>query len=208
MHRLSSLDDKLKQRIGWASLVLGLAGLALGSLWAHYAGFPESEIVDGVAHPLVVDYLGWIPRGWISETAGMLVGFGGSQLLLLGAIFVWVEGKPHTWTRATFAAFIVWIELVIIFGIVPSEWLNVAQGPLEWTSQRIAFTIPSWLLLGNHVDVSLGTIKEAIMAGYVTNMLVVAIVAAYKLQDWGSAPDKPQALADSSYGRPMIRGDA
>ena len=91
---------------------------------------------------------------------------------------------------------------------MPSEWLNLTQGPLEFTSQRIAFTIPKWLVLGNQVDVSLTAVKDAVSGVYNTVMLGAAIVFAYKLQDWGKP--KPGAAAEekkSVYGRPLVKGD-
>ncbi len=71
--------------------------------------------------------------------------------MLFGAAMIWVANQPLTWARTAFGAFFAWIEFVLLFGVVPSEWLNLSQGPLGWTSQNIAFTIPPWLVLGNEV---------------------------------------------------------
>ncbi len=156
-----------------------------------------------------VDFLGWIPRGWLWVTLGQLVAFAGVQLMIFGAAMLWVANRRLTWARATFAAFLVWIEMAFIFGIVPSEWLNLTQGPLEMTSQRIAFGIPSWLVLGNEVNVSFGALKDAVSAGYNTMMLLVAAVFAYKLQDWRKAAAEPieERPKISPYGRPLVRSD-
>lgn len=208
MNRLSRLDQKQRTRLGAAALLLGIGMLAVGVIVAHYALFPETELVDGVEVPVQVDYLGWIPRGWQWVTLGQIIGFVGSQLMVVGALFLWLVGRKLTWARATFAAFIAWVELVLYFGVVPSEWLNLTQGPLEFTSQRIAFTIPKWLVLGNHVDVSLAAIKDAVSGVYNTVMLGVAIVFAYKLQDWGKArPERAAKERRSAYGRPLVKGD-
>ncbi len=142
MNRLAELTEKQRTRLGAAALLLGTLGLAVGVVIAHYALFPATEIIDGVERPLQVDYLGWIPHGWQWVTLGQLIGFGGSQLMIVGALFLWFMGRKLTWARATFGSFIAWIELVLIFGVVPSEWLNLTQGPLEFTSQRILFTVP------------------------------------------------------------------
>ncbi|HKZ28193.1 MAG TPA: hypothetical protein VJ482_00980 [Acidimicrobiia bacterium] len=208
MNRLSELDQKQRTRLGAAALVIGALMLAVGVVIAHYAAFPDTELIDGVGVPVQVDYLGWIPRGWQWVTLGQIIGFAGSQLMVIGALFFWFVGRKLTWARATFGAFLAWIELVLYFGVVPSEWLNLTQGPLEFTSQRVAFTIPRWLVLGNQVDVSLAAIKDAVSGGYNTIMLGVAIVFAYKIQDWGKA--KPESVAEekkSVYGRPLVKGD-
>ncbi len=96
----------------------------------------------------------------------------------------------------------------MIFGIVPSEWLNLAQTDLDWSPQRVAFTVPPWLVLGNQLDISWAAIKDAISGTYNLVMLVAAAVFAYKLQDVGKprpAADKP-AVRISPYGRPLVRG--
>ena len=105
--------------------------------------------------------------------------------MLFGAAMIWVANQPLTWARAAFGAFLAWIEFVLLFGVVPSEWLNLSQGPLGWTSQNIAFTIPPWLVLGNEVEISFGVIKDAISGGYYVVVFAAWIVVAYILQDWG-----------------------
>ena len=189
-------------------MLVGTLLLAVGVVIAHYAAFPETELIDGVEVPLQVDYLGWIPRGWLWVTIGQIIGFVGSQFMVVGALFLWFVGRKLTWARATFGAFIAWIQLVLYFGVVPSEWLNLTQGPLEFTDQRIAFTIPSWLVLGNQVDVSLAAIKDAVSGTYNLIMLGIAIVIGYKIQDWGKArPEAEKKKRKSVYGRPLVKGD-
>ncbi len=208
MNRLAELTEKQRTRLGAVALLLGTLALAVGVIIAHYALFPETEIIDGVVVPVQVDYLGWIPRGWQWVTLGQLIGFGGSQLMIVGSLFLWFMGRKLTWARATFGSFIAWIELVLIFGVVPSEWLNLTQGPLEFTSQRILFTIPPWLVLGNQVDISYSVIKDAVSGTYNLVMLGAAIVFAYKLQDWGKATSSAAAEEKQSvYGRPLVKGD-
>jgi hypothetical protein len=208
MNRLAELTEKQRTRLGAAALLIGTLLLAVGVVIAHYALFPETEFIDGIEVPLQVDYLGWIPRGWQWVTLGQLIGFGGSQLMIVGSLFLWFVGRKLTWARATFGAFIAWIELVLLFGVVASEWLNLTQGPLEFTSQRIAFTIPPWLVLGNRVDISYAFIKDAISGTYNLVMVGIAIVFAYKIQDWGKQkPGAAQEEKQSVYGRPLVKGD-
>jgi hypothetical protein len=180
--------------------------LAFGVLFAHYSGFSKGESVD---------YFGWFPRGCMIgaercvpwSTGGQLIAILGSQLAIAGALFLWVANQKMTWARAGFAAILVWLEFVIIFGIIPSEWLNLSQGPLEMTRQRIAFTVPSWLVLGNDVSISWAAVKDAISGTYNLGVLGAAIVFAYKIQDWGRAkPKAPVVEKRSIYGRPLTKG--
>ena len=118
---------------------------------------------------------------------GYLVVFGVSQMLVVGALFVWVLNQRMTWARALcFLRHL--IELVIIFGMVPSEWLNFAQTDLDWSSQRVAVTIPSLLVLGNDVQLSWAAIKDSISMGYHLVMLAAAAVFALQLQKMKKGP--------------------
>ncbi|HEX7099595.1 MAG TPA: hypothetical protein VF377_10170 [Acidimicrobiia bacterium] len=202
MYRLGELTEQQRSRYGWSMMVLGTFFLAIGVILVHYANLPADAPRVGI--------FWWIPRGWLPKGLGYLIGFGASQLLIAGAAIAFVLGRRMTWALATFAAFLAWIEFVLIFGIVPSEWLNLAQTDLDWSVQRIAFTIPPWLVLGNEVQVSWGAIKDSISMGYNLVALVGAAVFAYKLQDIGKGaparPEEPQPV--SPYGRPLVRGDS
>jgi hypothetical protein len=205
--RLSQLDETQRRRLGAALFSVGLFLLAFGVVFAHYSGFAEGEKVD---------YFGWFPRGCMIGsgrcvpwyTGGQLIAVGGSQLAIAGALLLWVANQPMTWARAGIAAMLVWIEFVIIFGIVPSEWLNLSQGPLELTRQRIAFEVPSWLVLGNEVSISWAAVKDAISGAYNTGVLGAVIVLAYKIQGWGKEkPKVTPAEQTSIFGRPLTRGE-
>ncbi len=196
--RLSRLDESQRLRLGWTALLLGIPAIVVGVLIAHFALLPP-EVDRGIFE--------FIPRGWPWFTAGQLIAFAGTQMMLFGAAMIWVANQPLTWARTAFGAFIAWIEFVFLFGVVPSEWLNLSQGPLGWTSQNIAFTIPPWLVLGNEVAISFGAIKDAISGGYYVVVFAAWIVAAYMLQDWGKTPpggEEPK-VRTSPYGRPLIR---
>jgi hypothetical protein len=198
MYRLGELTEQQRSRYGWAMMVLGTAVVTVAVILVHYASVPEGAGFE------------WIPRGWLPKGIGYLLAFGASQLLIVGAALAFILGRPMTWARATFAAFLVWMEFVLLFGIVPSEWLNLSQTDLDWSSQRIAFTLPSWLVLGNQVDISWAVIKDSISMGYNLAILGGAAVFAYQLQDIGKGrpakAEKPEKV--SPYGRPLVRGDS
>ena len=176
-------------------------------LWVHYSKLPQTEIVNGVSTTLVVDYFNWIPRGWFWKSLGYLAALGASQMMLLGAAFLWVLNQKMTWARAAFAAFLVWMEFVIVFGIVPSEWLNLSQTDLDWSGQRIAFDIPPLLMLGNEVSISWGVLKDAISGTYNLATLAGAGLFAYLLQQIYKPPKKRTGVRLSPYGRPLVKGD-
>lgn len=212
MYRLAELTDSQRLRAGTALLGLGTVLMGLAVLWVHYAGLPVKEFVDGDFVPKVVEpaLLNDIPRGWLSKGLGYLVAFGASQMMLLGGFLLWVLNKPMTWARASIAATLTWMELVVIFGIVPSEWLNLSQTDLDWSPQKVALRLPRWLVLGNDIDISFAALKDAISAGYNTGLLVAAPVFAVMIQRMKAGRPARAAAAEpkSPYGRTLRRGDS
>ena len=200
MYRLAELSDSRRKTIGWGLLGLGFVGLVVAVIWIHYTSLPPEQDAG------IFD---WIPRNHLLKGVGYLIVFGASQMLVVGALFVWVLNQRMTWARALFASFVTWIELVIIFGMVPSEWLNFAQTDLDWSSQRVAVTIPPVLVLGNDVQLSWAAIKDSISMGYHLVMLAAAAVFALQLQKMKKGPpaSADKAPPRSPYGRPLVRGE-
>jgi hypothetical protein len=207
MYRLAQLNKQQRSRLGWAMLAAGTVLMIVSVWWVHYAGFPPIEVVDGVERPLVVDYFNWVPRGWFWKVLGYIGAFVASQLLIAGAYIGFVLGEKMTWSRATFAAWLAWFELVLIFGIVPSEWLNLSQTDLDWSNQRVAVTIPSWLVLGNQVDISWAAVKDSISGIYHLVMLGAAAVFVYQFPNLFKPPPAGAEKAPklSPYGRPLVK---
>jgi len=208
MYRLGELSDARRRRIGGGLLTLGVLGLVLGVIWIHWSSLPQAELVNGVETPVVVDFLNWWPRGTLWKGLGYLVVLGATTLVLVGATFVWVLNQEMTWARATIAALIAWLALVFYFGMVPSEWLNYAQTDLDWSSQRVALSIPPFLVLGNSVDISWAAIKDSIQMGYSLGLLGFAGFLAIQIQQIKEGRPASAAPAEkkSPYGRPLVRG--
>jgi len=195
------LTEQRRKLIGIGGLVVGSLVVAAGLTVAHFTNLPTEDALGNEVLPS-------IPRGWQLYTLGQLTAVAGTQIMVLAAAFAWLWEKPLTWVRAAVGSLLAWFELVLFFGIIPSEMLNLAQGPLEWTS-RTAFTIPKWLVLNNEVSVSWLTVKDALVAGYYTNAFVVLIVGVYMAQDWiKNRANAAPVVEISSWGRPMRKGNA
>lgn len=195
------MTDRKRRLIAIGGLLVGLFIFAVGIVVAHFTNLPDEDSLGNEILPA-------IPRGWQLYTLGQLTAVAGSQVMIIAAVYGWLWEKPVTWVRAGVGALLGWIELVIFFGIIPSEMLNLAQGPLGWTS-RTAFTIPSWLVLNNEISISYATIKDALVAGYYTNAFIVLIVGIYMAQEWIKKRDEGQVVTKiSPYGRPLTKGGA
>jgi len=190
-------------------LGFGTLLLAVAVWWVHFSSFPVTEVVDGVEVPVVLSSFDWVPRGWYWKALGYLSAFAASQLMLAGAAFIFLLNQKLTWSRALFGAFLAWIELLLLFGIVPSEWLSLAQTDLDWSTQRIAFTIPPALVLGNDVAISWGVVKDTIST--VWHLVMIPAVAIFALEVQKMYDGRPAAAEKvekrSPYGRPLVKGD-
>ena len=205
MYRLGELSDDRRRRIGGLLLVAGTVLMIIAVAIVHEFGRPA----EGISGSPIAGLLEALPLGALKyfKALGYLIAFAASQMMLGGAALLWVLNQPMTWARATFASFIAWMELVMIFGIVPSEWLNFSQTDLEWSFQDVLFQIPPFLVLGNEVEIPTGAIKDAISGGYNVTMLALAGVFAYQLQkikDGRPASAKEAETQVSPYGRPLV----
>jgi hypothetical protein len=113
-----------------------------------------------------------------------------------------------TWARAAFTAFLAWVELVLIFGMVPSEWLSLAQTDLDWSRQKVFLQIPPLLVLGNDVAISFSALKDTISLIYNVIMMGVAALFALRIQQIGKPrPQVEKPTPVSPYGRPLVRSN-
>ena len=174
---------------------MGVGGITIGVIIAHFAGFPKGEVID---------YFNWMPRGWLMQTIGQFLAFSAGQLFLLGlALLAW-QDTPMTWARAAYLSLLSWIQLTLIFGVFPSEWLNLSQGPLEWTNQREFIKFPPILFLGNEISLSLGALKDIIQVGISQGFLVAVIIGGYLIQDLNNAKDRRKTRI-SDYGKKVVK---
>ena len=195
----TALDERKYFIFGLAATALGLLTAVAGFMFAHFTGLDEFDNIGREIYPS-------IPRGWMWETAGQLVSVSGFMLVLAGLTLAFLYDRPLTWARASLGAMLFTALMLIIFGIIPNQWLTLAQGEFEWTSAKIAVTLPPWLVLNNEVAISYEVIKDAALQGYVVNLLVVVIVVMYKWQERAKRlasgpPPKPVSV----YGRPVTK---
>jgi hypothetical protein len=202
------VTETQRQRIGVIGIVIGAALFFAGIFAAHFTGLPDTNQVGQELYPHI-PRCAWFESGacWIIPMTSKIIAFAGSQLVIGAIVFGWIWERPMTWALATVSAFIFTLELLILLGIVANEWLGLAQGTLDWTEQRTLVTIPKWLMLNNEVKISYGVIKEMIVAGYSTTVLVAVAVGGYRLQERAKKGVQPKPAVISGYGRPIIKGE-
>jgi hypothetical protein len=203
------VTEQKRQRVGAIGAAVGLFLIAVGVAVTHFTGLPATDSVGRQIYP-------WIPRClgesnpnacWVLPTFGQLTGLLGSQILLAAIVFGWIFDRPLTWARATVSAFLFTLDMFILFGLVPNQWLALTQGKLNWSEQRIAFDIPKWLVLNNKVSISWGVIKDVVAGGYAATLLGAVLVTAYRVQEWSKRRGQPKPVRTSVYGRPLVKGN-
>ena len=204
------MTEQQRVRIGVIGVGAGLALLAFGILMAHFTGLAATNSVGVEQYPHIPRCVGLsLDKDfgcWMLPTLGQSVAFAGSQIFF-AAIFVgWIWKRQMTWAVATVAALIFTIEMLILFGVVPNQWLALTQGNFEWTGQKIWFTLPKWLVLNNDVSISFGVVKDAVSGGYSAVLLGAIAVTMYKVQEMGKKAGQPKPQPISPYGRPVVKG--
>lgn len=198
--------------IGVAATVVGVALSILGALWAHFAGLPELDEFGRELYP-------HIPRGnpaWISPLIGQLVSLGGLLLAMAGIALAYLYEKPMTWARSAVGAGLFTGLMMILFGVIPNQWLTYTQAVWEWTDQKLWFgtdpnaliSIPSGLVGGNSLSLSAAAVKDIIAGTYSVVAIGGVAVAMIAWQKRDEIRDKRQkAKAEkgktSVYGRPL-----
>ena len=123
-------------------------------------------------------------------------------------------GKMLTWGEAMLAGTFVFALLLMIYGVVPNQWLQLADNELGW--RKDAFGIPnpfgksffengiSWPGGRGRIEIS----KEAIRDVIAATIYIVALLGQLKFWKWWQSRGERTVTADverSAYGRPLIR---
>lgn len=202
------MTEAQRQRIGVIGFAAGAVLFFVGVLAAHFTGLPETNNVGQEIYPHI-PRCAWFESEpcWMIPIASKTLAFLGSQIAIAAYVFGWIWKRPLTWARATIGAFLFTLEMIVLLGIVPNEFLGLTQGTLAWTDQKILITIPRWLVLNNEVSISFAAVKDAVTAGYSTTVVIAVAVGAYQLQERAKRADQPKPQVLSSYGRPLVKGE-
>ncbi len=190
---------------GIAALVIGIVLAIAGALWAHFTGLSE---IDDVGRKIYTH----IPRGWPWVVLGQLVSLTGVLVGMAGIALAFLYEKKMTWARAAIGAMLFTALMIILYGVIPNEWLTYTQAEWEWTDQKLWIKIPTSLLGGNEVNISAAALKDIVSGTYVlvvTGALGAAMIA-YQRRDELIAKfnERREAKRGTSvYGRPLQKVD-
>lgn len=203
------MTDAQRQRYGVIGLVAGAVIFFVGVFAAHFTGLPDTNAVGQELYPHIPRCF-WFETTrpcWVLPTTAQLTALLGSQIAIGAIVFGWIWKRTLTWAKAAVGAFLFTLELIVLLGVVPNEFLALAQGTLAWTEQKVVLTIPRWLLLNNDVSLTYGVLKDIVAAGYSTTVLIGVALGAYQLQERAKRGEQPKPTVVSSYGRPVVKGE-
>lgn len=190
------VTDRNQLIAGLGLIVLGIVVAIVASVGVHMAEADEfNEFGQAI-------YAGF-PRGWLPALVAQTISLGGVLMVLGGITLTFVYGRTLTWARAVIGSLVFTALMFIIFAIIPNQLLTLFQGPLGWGGETF-FTIPAFLVLGNEISISYSVVKDMIVAGYATTMLIAIPVAMYQWQERATKrADTPPPEPVSRYGRPL-----
>jgi hypothetical protein len=128
-------------------------------------------------------------------------------------------GTPLTWGEAFVAAVFLFALMLMIYGVVPDQWLRWADGGLKWRSDKVGIPMgplpfggKNHLILENglkfgdrgRIIITAQVLRDIIAAGIYIVFLVLQIIGWLWWQNRGKKPARP-AIETSRYGRPLLR---
>ena len=191
------LNERKRLIIGYLTILVGIAVTLVASLAVHMMESPE---FDDLGRELFAG----VPRGWLPVTIAQSVAVGGVMLAMAGVWFAHIHLRKMTWSNAMLGALLFSALMLILFAVIPNQFLTLAQGPLDWTPQKIFVTIPPFLVLGNTIEISYAALKDMLLQGYVATMLIGIPILMYQVQERSKkANNTPPPTPVSDYGRPL-----
>lgn len=186
-------------RTGVALMVAGSVVALAGSFAVHLIGLPKENTFGVELYPFV-------PRGWVPNLIAQTIALSGVMIAMGGMALAFLYKRELTWARATIGAFLFTALTMILFGVIPNEFLTLTQSTLDWSGLKAWVTIPPPLVFGNDVSISAAAIKDLIGQGYILTVTVGIVVVMWKWQGHQKklAEEGPPPEV-SKYGRPVTK---
>jgi len=119
-------------------------------------------------------------------------------------------GTPVTWGEAAIGASYVFFLAFLAYGIVPHQWLTLAENELSWRADRIVHgpgeilkpkSANGWLPF----DITYRTISDSIAGAFYLVFFGGQIWMWVAWQNRNKSKGDAQAVVKSTYGRPLIK---
>ncbi|MGY6502661.1 MAG: hypothetical protein ACXIVQ_17390 [Acidimicrobiales bacterium] len=129
--------------------------------------------------------------------------------LVLTAGIVWYMkrrpvGTPLTWGEAMFAATYVFFLFFWAYGVVPNQWLLLADNEWSWRSDMLVVG-PGEVLTYLPFEVTYVVVRDLIAIAIYGIVLVANVVLWMMWQ--GRGKEKGVEIETSRFGRPLVRSN-
>jgi hypothetical protein len=125
-------------------------------------------------------------------------------------------GTPVTWGEALVGSTFIFGLMLLAYGIVPNQWLSLADTKLLWRPDKILLAVSSEGVKFGQDAVAIGgrgrivvtyqALRDIIAAGIYVVMLVLHVLLWTKFQKRGRRPAEGGAVERTSlFGRPLVK---
>jgi hypothetical protein len=111
-------------------------------------------------------------------------------------------GTPLTWGEAMVSATYVFAIFTLAYGIVPHQWLTLAESELNWRAD-ILVAGPETSIGFLPFTITMQVLKD-VVAATIYIVFLGAHIAMWAIWQ-GRGKEKPKEIPTSAYGRPLAR---
>ena len=112
-------------------------------------------------------------------------------------------GAPLTWGQAMVASLWAFFLMFWWYGVVPHQWLTLADNELNWRADKTWFG-PGDIVAKLPFDMSYLILRDIIVVGIYGVALAANVAVWIVWQNRGKKKPTPE-VARSDYGRPLVR---
>ncbi len=112
-------------------------------------------------------------------------------------------GTPLTWGEAMVAATYVFFLFFWVYGVVPNQWMLLADNEWSWRSDRMVYG-PFGLVDALPFDLNYEHLRDLVVVTMYGIIFVANVVLWMVWQNRGK--EKAAVVPTSTYGRPLVRG--
>ncbi|HUF32194.1 MAG TPA: hypothetical protein VMN58_03160 [Acidimicrobiales bacterium] len=111
-------------------------------------------------------------------------------------------GTPLTWGEAMVAATYVFAIFTLAYGVVPHQWLTLAESELNWRQDRLV-SGPFGIIEAGPIEITYRVLKD-LVATIIYVVFLGGHIALWAIWQ-GRGKEKPKEIPTSPYGRPLAR---
>ena len=106
--------------------------------------------------------------------------------------------RPTTWGEAMVGSVFIFMLFVLLFGILPDQWIDYADNDLAWTNEKFVFTEAS--VMPFRMDYQ--KVRDLVV---VVEHLVALTIIPIGAVMWQKRGERTGPITTSDFGRPLVK---